>query len=152
MGNGELEMIQKINEHLPGWLLRLPLAIVFIQQGLSKLPIAIEDAQSFDLPYIVWWFVTFGEIGAAIGLLLGGVIGVMPWHRWFSKFMQTFIWNIGDLITRFSGITMTCVVTGVIWLMSPSSFWDVIWRDYLHVSLYVGGLYFALRGNAKYGV
>ena len=145
-------MIQKINEHLPGWLLRLPLAIVFIQQGLSKLPIAIEDAQSFDLPYIVWWFVTFGEIGAAIGLLLGGVIGVMPWHRWFSKFMQTFIWNIGDLITRFSGITMTCVVTGVIWLMSPSSFWDVIWRDYLHVSLYVGGLYFALRGNAKYGV
>ena len=46
-------MIQKINEHLPGWLLRVPLAIVFIQQGLVKLPISIEDAQSFDLPYIV---------------------------------------------------------------------------------------------------
>ena len=46
---------------------------------------------------------------------------------------------------------MTCVVTGVIWLMAPNSLWDVIWRDYLHVSLYVGALYFALRGNAKYG-
>ena len=134
------------------WLLRIPLAIVFIQQGLAKLPVTMEGAESFDLPYIVWWFVTFGEIGAAIGLLLGGVIGVMPWHRWFSEFMQNFIWNIGDLITRFSGITMTCVVTGVIWLMKPASLFDVIWYDYLHVSLYVGGLYFALRGNAKYGI
>ena len=86
-----------------------------------------------------------------IGLIVGGVIGIIPWHNWFSKFYQNFIWNIGDLLTRFSGITMTCVVTGVIWLMAPDSLWDVIWRDYLHVSLYVGGLYFALRGNARYG-
>ena len=40
---------------------------------------------------------------------------------------------------------------GLIWIMMPSSFMDVILKDYLHVSLYVGGLYFALRGNAKYG-
>ena len=45
-------MIQKINEYLPGWLLRLPLAIVFIQQGLSKLPITLEDAQSLSLIHI----------------------------------------------------------------------------------------------------
>ncbi len=59
---------------------------------------------------------------------------------------------LADLLTRFSGITMTCVVTGVIWLMKPSSLMDVLLTDYLHVSLYVGGLYFALRGNTKYGV
>ena len=137
---------------LATFLLRIPLAVMFLQQGLSKFPVDGAMAEMWNLPYIVWWFVTFGEIGSAIGLRVGGVIGVMPWHRWFSKFMQTFIWNIGDLITRFSGITMTCVVTGVIWLMKPASLFDVIWYDYLHVSLYVGGLYFALRGNAKYGI
>ena len=60
--------------------------------------------------------------------------------------------DLADLLTRFSGITMTCVVTGVIWIMMPNSLMDVILRDYLHVSLYVGGLYFALRGNAKYAL
>jgi len=33
--------------------------------------------------------------------------------------------------------------------MNPASLWDVIYKDYLHVSLYVGGLYFALRGNVR---
>ena len=47
---------------------------------------------------------------------------------------------------------MTCVVTGVIWLMKPDSLMDVVMNDYIHVSLYVGGLYFALRGNSKYGI
>ena len=60
--------------------------------------------------------------------------------------------NLADLLTRFSGITMTCVVTGVIWLALPGSLMDVILKDYLHLSLYVGGLYFALRGNTKYGI
>ena len=144
--------ILKAPAPLATFLLRIPLSVMFLQQGLMKYngDMGLE-AEMWNLPYIVWWFVTFGEIGAAIGLIVGGVIGVMPWHRWFSEFMQNFILNLGDLITRFSGITMTCVVTGVIWLMAPSSFCDVIWRDYLHVSLYVGGLYFALRGNAKYG-
>ena len=143
--------ILKAPAPLATFLLRIPLSVMFLQQGLSKFPVDGQMAEMWDLPYIVWWFVTFGEIGAAIGLMVGGIIGIMPWSKWFSEFMQTFIWILGDLITRFSGITMTCVVTGVIWLMAPSSFWDVIWRDYIHVSLYVGGLYFALRGNAKYG-
>ena len=109
--------------------------------------------------YIVWWFVTYGEIGAAIGIIFGGLLGLIPWgHRHFfisriGRASPRFKWlteELGDIITRFSGITMACVVTGVIWLMSPTSLWDVIYKDYLHVSLYFGGLYFALRGNAKY--
>ena len=157
-------MLSNITNRIPEfclshWLLRIPLAIVFIQQGLSKLPVSIEDAESFELPYIVWWFVTYGEIGAAIGIIFGGLLGLIPWqHRHFfisriGRYSPRFKWltqELGDMITRFSGITMTCVVTGVIWLMRPPSFMDVILTDYLHVSLYVGGLYFALRGNAKY--
>jgi len=116
---------------LSHWLLRVPLAIVFIQQGTSKLPVTLEDASSFDLPYIVWWFAAYGELGAGIGLLFGGLL--VNW--------------IFDTLTRFSGIVMCCIMTGVIWIGEPSSLTDVILYDNLHVLLWVGGLFFALRGN-----
>ena len=117
------------------WLLRIPLAIVFLQQGFSKWPIDLESAQSFELPLLVWTFVVLGEIGAGVGLLVGGL------------FPKKFLWELGDVITRFSGITMCCIMTGVIWIGQPESFWDVILYDNLHVLLWVGALFFALRGN-----
>ena len=121
--------------YLSHWLLRIPLVIVFIQQGLSKLPVTLEDAQSFDLPYIVWWFAAYGELGAGMGLLVGGLM-MYSWWSW-----------IGDLLTRFSGFVIGCIMTGVIWVGEPESLMDVILYDNLHVLLWVGGLYFALRGT-----
>ncbi len=131
-----LKKLAKIN--LSTWLLRVPLAIVFIQQGLAKIPVTLEDAQSFDLPLVVWFFVAWGELGAGLGLIIGGL----------------FIWNrlwpwVGDLITRFSGFTIGCIMTGVIWIGEPESFMYVILYDNLHVLLWVGGLFFAMRGNEK---
>ena len=120
---------------LSHWLLRVPLIIVFIQQGLSKFPVTLEDAQSFDLPYIVWWFAAYGEVGAGIGLLGGGIM-MYSWWSW-----------MGDLLTRFSGFVIGCIMTGVIWVGEPESLMDVILYDNLHVLLWVGGLYFALRGT-----
>jgi len=120
------------------FLLRIPISIMFLQQGFSKLPVDAGTAEAFGLPYIVWWFVTYGEIGAGIGLLAGGLFGLKD-HI-----------GLGDLITRFSGITMSCIMTGVIWVSQPESLLDVLVYDYLHVSLYFVGLYFALRGNAKW--
>ena len=135
--------IPKVPAPFATFLLRIPLSVMFLQQGLSKFPVNEATAEAFGLPFIVWWFVAYGEVGSAIGLIVGGVFGII--------FTKGLISSLADLLTRFSGITMTCVVTGVIWIMMPSSFMDVILKDYLHVSLYVGGLYFALRGNAKYG-
>ena len=150
-------MIPKPPANIATFFLRIPLAAMFMQQGLSKLPVDGAVAEGWGLPYIVWWFVTWGEIGAAVGLLVGGLFSLIPWYdkhffitRLSSPFTKEVIYNIGDLITRFSGITMTCIATGVIWILQPASVWDVIYKDYLHVSLYVGGLYFALRGNVKY--
>ena len=117
------------------WLLRIPLAIVFIQQGLDKLPVDLETAEAFALPFIVWFFVAWGELGAGIGLLVGGAVFYKP------------IKELQDLLTRFSGITICCIMTGVIWIAQPESFWDVIWYDNFHGLLWVGGLFFALRGN-----
>ena len=135
--------IPKVPAPFATFLLRIPLSVMFLQQGLSKFPVNEVTAEAFGLPFIVWWFVAYGEVGSAIGLIVGGIFGII--------FTKGIVSSLADLLTRFSGITMTCVVTGVIWLMMPNSFMDVILRDYLHVSLYVGGLYFALRGNAKYG-
>ena len=119
------------------WLLRIPLIIVFIQQGISKYPVNIEDAQSFELPYLVWWFVVYGELGSGLGLLVGGLFQLLN-----DKFAV-----ISDMITRFSGFTIGSIMTGVIWIGKPESFLDVILYDNFHVILWFGGLYFALRGN-----
>ena len=130
------KLINKIPEFcMSHWLLRIPLAIVFLQQGVSKLPFSIEDAEAFDLPGLVWWFVIYGEIGAGVGLLVGGAV---IWQK---------LKEINDIITRFSGITICSIMTGVIWVGQPDSFMDVILYDNLHVLLWVGGLFFALRGN-----
>ena len=134
-------MINNIVSRIPEfclshWLLRIPLAIVFIQQGLSKFPVTVEGAESFDLPYLVWWIAAYGELGAGIGLLAAGLLA--GWE-WLSDY--------GDMLTRFCGITICSIMTGVIWVGQPDSFMDVILYDNLHVLLWVGGLFFALRGN-----
>ena len=130
--------IPKVPAPIAQFLLRIPISILFLQQGISKLPVTEATAEAFGLPYIVWWFVTYGEIGAGIGLIVGGILG-------FKDYL-----GLGDLLARFSGITMTCIVTGVIWISTPANLMTVLLYDYLHVSLYFVGLYFALRGNAKW--
>ena len=96
----------------------------------------MEGAESFDLPYIVWWFAAYGELGAGVGLLVAGLMAT--WDN---------LKDYGDLLTRFCGITICSIMTGVIWVGEPDSFMDVILYDNLHVLLWVGGLFFALRGN-----
>ena len=128
------------------WLLRIPLAIIFIQQGLMKIPVDIEEAASYGLSYLVWWFVAYGELLGGLGLIIGGLLNKTP-----ATMEQIFGVNLiepwGDAITRFSGITLCCIMTGVIWIGDPESFVDVLLYDKLHVLLWVGALFFALRGN-----
>ena len=123
------------------WLLRIPLAVVFIQQGLSKFPVTADDAASFELPYLVWWFVAYGELGAGIGLLAAAFMSLK------SISHLPMISEVSEMLTRFCGITICSITTGVIWTSQPESLLDVLLYDNLHVFLWVGGLYFALRGN-----
>ena len=130
-------IVNKIPEFcLSHWLLRIPLIVVFIQQGLDKMPVDAETAESMGLSYLVWWVVAYGELGAGIGLIVGGLIALQKY------------WNeLGDIVTRFSGITICSIMTGVIWISEPTSVTEVILYDHFHVLLWVGGMYFALRGN-----
>jgi len=133
-------MIKKLVNKIPEfcmthWLLRVPLIVIFLQQGLSKWPIDVNDSP-VELTLLVWTFVVLGELGGAIGLIVGGILD-------YIKKLKEF----GDIITRFSGITMASIMTGVIWTGEPESFTDVLLYDNLHVLLWVGCMYFALRGN-----
>lgn len=130
-------IVNKIPEFcMSHWLIRIPLIVVFLQQGLAKWPIDPMTAEGFGLTLLVWTFVVLGEIGAGVGLAVGGL---MDYFKRLKEF--------GDLITRFSGITIASIMTGVIWMSQPDSFWDVILYDNFHVLLWVGGMFFALRGN-----
>jgi putative oxidoreductase len=91
---------------------------------------------------LVWWFVCYGEVAAGVGLLVGG-LATLPRIKDISV-----VAILGDMLTRFSGIVMCCVTTGVIWtVIKPDSLVNFILTDYMHFSLWAGGLYFALRGN-----
>jgi len=116
------------------WLIRVPLGIVFILQGLQKLPVDVTDAEAFGLPMSVWFFVAWGELFAGIGLLLGGLTIALKD-------------GVGDMLTRFSGIVICGIMTGVILIGEPESIMYVILYEHLHLMLYTGGLFFALRGN-----
>ena len=129
--------VEKIPEFcLSHWLLRIPLAVVFIQQGLNKIPVTAMEAEAWGLPYLVWWFVAYGELGAGLGLIAGGLIALYKPLLWAA-----------DIVTRFSGFVIGSVMTGVIWSLQPTSVVDVLLYDHFHVLLWVGGLFFALRGT-----
>ena len=146
-----MSMISRISKRIPEfcmshWLFRIPVAIVFIQQGLDKIPVDVETAESFGLTYLVWWVVAYGELLAGIGVIVGGILSKTPAFMHYAM-GHNIIEPYGDSITRLSGITIASIMTGVIWIGEPESFWDVMLYDNLHVLLWVGGMYFALRGN-----
>lgn len=123
-------------------LLRIPLGLIFVQQGLAKTPFDPSGGEGFGLIPLVWTFVVFGEIAAGAGLLIGA-LATLPVLR-----DNTPISVFGDLLTRFCGITICCITTGIIWVvLKPESLLSFMMYDYLHFSLWAGGLYFALRGN-----
>ena len=133
--------LKEINTKLPefrgsNWLIRIPLAIVFIQQGLSKIPFDSSTAEAYGLSSFIWFLVIISELMAGFGLLFGGIF------RTFGFFNL-----VGDLVTRFSGTIMVGIISGVIIISNPDSFLDVVLYDHIHLMLYCGGLFFALRGN-----
>ena len=132
---------QKILRKLPdfkgsNWLIRFPLSIIFLQQGFSKIPIDSSMAETYSLPLFLWYLVILSELTAGIGIIFGGILkslGLVPFF--------------GDFLTRFSGIIIVSIICGVIIVSNPASMIEILFYDHIHVMLFSGGLYFALRGN-----
>ena len=41
-------------------------------------------------PYLVWWVVTYGELGAGIGLIIGGILNTDKLYPWIGDMLHVF--------------------------------------------------------------
>jgi uncharacterized membrane protein YphA (DoxX/SURF4 family) len=110
------------------WFLRIPLAIVIIEQGWFKIPGFVEQAESFGLPLLLFGLAAFAEIAGGIAILLGGLLRNNL---------------ISDMLTRLGGLAIATVVTGVIVMIyfGPFAGWQ------FQGMLLAAGAFFLFRGN-----
>ncbi|MBF9035326.1 DoxX family membrane protein [Rhodobacterales bacterium HKCCE2091] len=118
---------------LPGaglahWLLRLPLAAVFLYHGIGKFGGLAAGAEFMGLPLAVWTLVAIGEVAAGLALIGGGVL----------------TGRVGDILTRLGGIGVAVIMVGAIILVHLGPWSGMEFQ----VVLLGAGLFFALRGNA----
>lgn len=116
------------------WLLRLALASVFLFHGFGKVANVGGFAEMMGFPYIVAALVTFAEIAAGVGIIVGG----------FGK----------ELITRLAAVAMIPVLIGAIvlvhgprWSFTPAEGFPMGGMEF-QVVLLLGALYFLIVGNA----
>ena len=135
--NNLLESIAKPLMPITPWLLRLGLGISFILHGHGKFPLPPEkmvtwfESMGYMYPELVTSLVALGEVGAGVGIILGGL---------FQN-------KTGDLITRLSGGAVGVIMIGAIiiahsdWLVTKKLFMSE------QIFLFLLGTYFAIRGN-----
>ena len=115
------------------WFLRLPIAAIAFSYGMQKFA-DLSAAEVYGLPVWLYFMSGVGELGGAIGLIVGGAIG-----QRFTPFINA----LGDLLTRLSGIGIASVTAGVIVMI----YWGP-WVGWQFQSLILAAaLFFALRGN-----
>ncbi len=117
------------------WLIRLPLIIVLVQQGMDKFPLSAEAAAGFGVPFALWIMAATGEIAVALMLVAGGVLRG----------------SAGDLITRLAGAGAAAIVAGVLYVAYWAPPMDLILFNQFHILLMCAGLYLALSGKRAVG-
>ena len=135
--NNLLESIAKPLIPITPWLLRLGLGTSFILHGEGKFPLPPEkmvtwfESMGYMQPEIVTSLVALGEVGAGVGIILGGLINN----------------HVGNLITRLSGGAVGVIMLGAIFI--AHSDWLVTKKLFMseQIFLFLIGLYFAIRGN-----
>ena len=135
--NNVLESVANPLLPITPWLLRLGLGISFILHGIGKFPLPPEkmvtwfESMGYMYPELVTSMVALGEVGAGIGIILGGFINN----------------NVGNLITRLSGGAVAVIMIGAIviahsdWLITKKLFMSE------QIFLFLLGVYFAIKGN-----
>jgi len=135
--NNLLESIAKPLMPITPWLLRLGLGTSFILHGIGKFPLPPEkmvtwfESMGYMQPEIVTSLVALGEVGAGVGIILGGLINN----------------HVGNLITRLSGGAVGVIMLGAIFI--AHSDWLVTKKLFMseQIFLFLIGLYFAIKGN-----
>ena len=109
------------------WVLRLPLAAIFLYHGWSKFPVA-ESAPQMGMPVSLVWAVAFTEIASGLLLIAGG----------FGR----------DVLTRLGGLGVIVVMIGAIFIVHLPDGWDVTKGGMeFRALMLAAGLYFFVKGN-----
>jgi putative oxidoreductase len=118
------------------WLPRIGFASVFLFHGGAKLADVAGFAAMMNLPLAAAWLVTFAELAAGLGVLIGPLL-----HR--------------DWITRLAGLAAVPVMLGAI-IMVHWGQWSFVASDShpmggmeFQVVLLLLGLWFAAVGNRQ---
>ena len=135
--NNLLESIAKPLIPITPWLLRFGLGTSFILHGIGKFPLPPEkmvtwfESMGYMYPEIVTSLVALGEVGAGVGIILGGLLNN----------------HVGNLITRLSGGAVGVIMLGAIFI--AHSDWLVTKKLFMseQIFLFLLGLYFAIKGN-----
>ena len=119
------------------WLLRLGLGVAFFLHGFEKFPLPPEKMANwftklgYAYPEIITSAVAIGEVGAGVGIILGGLI------RGY----------VGNIITKVSGGAVVVIMVGA--FIIAHSNWFFTSRLFMseQIFLFILGLFFLIRGN-----
>ncbi len=135
--NRYLDHISRPLAPISVWLLRLGLGVAFFLHGFEKFPLPPENMASwftklgYAYPELTTSAVAIGEVGAGVGIILGGLI------RGY----------VGNVITKVSGGAVVVIMTGA--FIIAHSNWFFTSRLFMseQIFLFILGSFFLIRGN-----
>ncbi len=136
--NNMKNFINKINdfflnfEALASLFFRFGIAIAFLIHGLNKFPLPPQGLiEYFDLSPTLASFVAISEVSAGVLLIVGG-----------------FIKNpYGNFITRSAGFIIFIIMVNIFAIAHSDWFINTKLFTSEQIFLFIGGLYFLIKGN-----
>ena len=119
-------------EALASHLFRFSIAIAFIIHGLNKFPLPPESLiEYFDLSPALASFVALSELSSGFILIIGG-----------------FIKNpYGNFLTRLAGFIIVIMMINIFAIAHQDWFINTKLFTSEQIFLFIGGLYFLIKGN-----
>ena len=135
--NNYLEKISRPIAPTSFWLLRFGLGVAFFLHGFEKFPLPPEKMTNwftklgFAFPELTTSAVALGEVGAGVGIILGGLVKG----------------HVGNIITKVSGGAVVVIMSGA--FIIAHSNWFFTSRLFMseQIFLFILGSFFLIRGN-----
>ena len=135
--NNYLEKISRPIAPISFWLLRFGLGVAFFLHGFEKFPLPPEKMTNwftklgFAFPELTTSAVALGEVGAGVGIILGGLVKG----------------HVGNVITKVSGGAVVVIMSGA--FIIAHSNWFFTSRLFMseQIFLFILGSFFLIRGN-----
>ena len=125
------KLFSKLNFLAP-WLLRLGLGVAFIIHGYFKFPLPPAGlVEYFGLSPFLSSVVAISEVGSGVILIISGFIKG----------------PLGNLLTRFSALTITIIMINVFAIGHPDWFFTTKLFTSEQIFLFLISLYFFIKGN-----